>query len=735
MATGVSSNNHSGPDDGSLVVAQIRTPSTPFESDMNPVADFPFSGREEVVTVKDVENIVKTLSDCFSRFIETQRNYLETQNTTDTEDSSKNESTAAETQPSENTQSSSTASNDASNDSDLTEPAISDIIKSTLDEKNSFLRDDLQNSVNNLGNVIDTKLESISGKITENLLDSEDKNESSKNIANVNENDSKTEATFENSDGSFIDYISKIESNVDEVIEKNLNSITESINNSISIDTETVGVFREENKGILGDVDAAVNDVNLSIQKEDGIDGNDGTSNINDTEDVEESADGNFVIGEMVEGVKGYLDELTDDIKTMFQTETPGEPPVDFVRSGAKDGSELLALFRAESGDIEKKIGGLVDDGVAKSMLEVAAQTSMMQANAAETINGLSTMMYSGFNEKFGDVIQWIQDTQGRPITTESESSSAGTVSNIVENGTPSDMESEVPDDVLHVATMAESMGESDKNASTATSSSNDAENTAMDSYGGIGDFINGAISSVKSLFEKTVGTIKQNSGDDAKQNSNTSLTVVTQSEENNNEASTTAVVTDAPTTANIDLTDDIEDIAAENDDYFESISEMMETANDEMYKYIDRHEDSMDDMLSGFSDGMSLFDNIDKTNDETDVVDDIDEILEQYFDENADVLNGEMASSMAKGAVDDEKNTEASKASAANSGISENEGENNKQTGQDGLMGAVLENRSVAINGFDKIEKLLTNGKSTSATQMIYTNTHDGAYEVERIR
>ena len=176
--------NGAGTQNGqSMVVGQIRTPPTPFDSDMNPLYNFQFSGSEKVVTVKDVEEIVSAIKESFSRFIETQRSYLDAMNQSKTVESAQSEDSGKNSGNSDDSGSyaydsknvDAGSSSGDSRENGLTNPPVSDIIQEhPLEDGPSF--EGIQSSLDGIKDDLSSAFEGFSDEITEKLLEGPDEN-------------------------------------------------------------------------------------------------------------------------------------------------------------------------------------------------------------------------------------------------------------------------------------------------------------------------------------------------------------------------------------------------------------------------------------------------------------------------------------------------------------------------------------------------------------------------------
>lgn len=144
-----------------------------YKYNPNPVGDFQFSGREDVVTVKDIEEIVKSVRDCFEHFIEVQRSYLDRRSQTSNDSSSSEEG---------NDGSSTTSTSDSSG---LTERTNFDIIKEELSKDITSSKEDILKSISDIHTDISTKIENTTVDISEKLIKNNEKEENSSYLDSV----------------------------------------------------------------------------------------------------------------------------------------------------------------------------------------------------------------------------------------------------------------------------------------------------------------------------------------------------------------------------------------------------------------------------------------------------------------------------------------------------------------------------------------------------------------------
>ena len=416
MADGNTSNgtaNTASQDDQSMVVAQVRTPSTPFNSDMNPLSDFHFSDREEVVTVKDVEEIVSAVKDSFSKFIETQRSYLDRMNS---QTSTSNQSPSTSDTKTESVAESSKKEDDSSKNDDsnsgLTEAAISDIIQEFSEEINSSKNEILEN-ISDLKTSIQTKEDSIQNAISEKLIESnEDKDEN----GSIEKDQFLNESSSNDSTMSFVEFMSSSFSNIKESVSNVFSSLFENVNDKFnSIKNEVSNTDEETGSSILlpstfTDTENVKIDELNENQENEPIEENDFSSNdfesygreltsrlddffLNFDKDSENS---NVDVKSSNEisistDSNGYFEEFKANQVSM----------IDVVN----ETNEFVKSLVLDIDDIATSISGLENGGLAKSIVDMMVQDSSIELMISGTFDEISTSLVKNIDSRFGEVI------------------------------------------------------------------------------------------------------------------------------------------------------------------------------------------------------------------------------------------------------------------------------------------------------------------------------------------
>ena len=431
MAIGFSSDSsnggNSGHDDGSLTVAQIRAPSTPFSSDTDPFNDFHFSGREDVVTVKDVEEIVEAVKSSFAKFIEVQRSYLDRQQSSDfsSTDSSESknslsaESTKTSSQPSNSVEN---FDEDDSSSNGLTEAAVSDIIEA-VSEKNDLINAEIQDSIVDLKNGITSKLDSISNEISEKLIESsssENEDRNQKNQPSLTAANSSIGISANDMFMSFVEFIT----GSNERIENKIDGFQESLNLIIDNQKNIENSGFPSNKKIAfadsqSTISTEVNTVDIVGQENKGISGHDN--------DIKENVQNTHENESLVSKIGDYFDSLFSDIDKIFSSNDLSNEENNESQSSTysesslydviNENNRLIKILKTNIDGISKSIGIISNDGIAKSMLEMMVQNSMIQMVASNTVEGMTSMMSKRIDEKFGDIIRTINESNKASLT------------------------------------------------------------------------------------------------------------------------------------------------------------------------------------------------------------------------------------------------------------------------------------------------------------------------------
>ena len=419
MADGTTSNsNEAAQNDGSIQVAQIRAPSTPFNSDINPLYDFQFSGREEVVTVKDVEGIVSAVRDSFSKFIETQRSYLDRMN------AQSESSSASSERSSEGNSEALKKDNEQSKNEDygssLTEADISDKIKEFSEEINSS-KDDTINSISELSSSIQINVDSIKNSIADKLVESNEEQSNGENETDIEKTD---EMSLEDYTMSFVDFMSSSLPEMEDELYRRFSPIFEDFENEL-LDKKTV-VDEDESS----EVDSAVNQSPIGIDdiKIDGLD--EGFENADDVQDDygnEDESEFERYGRELTSSIDDLLSDI-EDISLGIGSEDENdynynEVEIDSNPENQDEGRKSLydvvydmnGIVRnlvLDVNQISKFISGLSNDGVAKSIVDMLVQDSSMELMISKTFNGIGKSIVERIESNFGDVIEHLRDIE-----------------------------------------------------------------------------------------------------------------------------------------------------------------------------------------------------------------------------------------------------------------------------------------------------------------------------------
>lgn len=333
MANGNDNGNETGGQ--GVLNAQIYSDSTakyPFEP--NPVGNFVFSGREDVVTVKDIEEIVKTIRDCFENFINIQRSYLDRQSQTITNDGSSSSDTTDGAD--------SSTSTNQSNSSGLTEQADFDIIKKEISKDISSSKDEILKNFSDIYTDISSKIENNTVNISEKLIESSNENINDEYI------------------NSFIEYMS---STIDDV----KNEITD-----IASSKEPL----EQSALINGSVEVVETPLKDNSTLESGNDVN--------VEEIEE-IDGEKLIYQISENINEQLDEQMDNNKKSLFDKI-GEEMAAIGNSFTDLGNRILNSLTV----------GL--ENLTKNATDMFIQDSSIQMMANGTVEGITEPVLSNVN-------------------------------------------------------------------------------------------------------------------------------------------------------------------------------------------------------------------------------------------------------------------------------------------------------------------------------------------------
>lgn len=402
----------SGIDDGSLTVAKVRAPSTPFDSDTNPLSNFRFKESDEIVTIKNVEEIVKAVKDSFSRFIETQRNYAARESSNSSESSSSSKSNDEDSQKNEQTVSSAENDKDGEsnkNKNELTEAVNSDIMKAASEENQFSQSNEILNSLDIFKDETNSTLKSFYDDISDKLINSVEKDE---NELDIIEQNSIQEENKENKkpidyDSSFIDYIissvEKIENNIDglfDYVEEISEKITE---NSVSFESKD-NILQEDN--IVSDYGK----INNIVENKDilGLDNENGLKNafFEDFDSLFEEIDEN------IENLS-ELSKKTDENDISFENNENLEntEQTRSIYDAINEIMETSKTLQIGMDDVTMMLSGMTSDGLAESIVESMVQGSMIQMIADETVDGISSSLTDIVKEQLGESITLLKDS------------------------------------------------------------------------------------------------------------------------------------------------------------------------------------------------------------------------------------------------------------------------------------------------------------------------------------
>jgi len=775
MAIGFSSNSSnggdSGHDDGSLTVAQIRAPSTPFSSDTDPFNDFHFSGREDVVTVKDVEEIVEAVKSSFAKFIEVQRSYLDRQQSSDT--SSADSSESKNSSSAESSQASSQPSNSVENDDEdgssskgLTEAAVSDIIEA-VSEKNDLINAEIQDSIADLKNGITSRLDSISNEISEKLIESSSINEDrdQNNPPSSTAVNSSMEISANDMFMSFVEFMTgsneRIENKVDG-LQESLNSIADNQRNveksgsssnkkitsadsqsTISTEVNPVDIVGQENKGILGRAD-----------------------------DTEENPQNTQENESLVGKIGDYFDSLFSDIGKMFSSNDltneennesqPSMSSESSLSDVVNENNRLIKILKTDIDGMSKSIGLISNDGIAKSMVEMMVQNSMIQMIASNTVEGMTSMMSKRIDEKFGDIIRTINESNRISLTDkisdlEVSSSSINSNSETSKNGESSrqtvdneniktgkletvnitkNNESSILNKNEISGSQSYSVGNGVDSNSNKESENNSSNGEVESKKNGILGFIEDAFDSFISLFKTETTKRDENSKteDTILQSTVVAPIVEDNSSERKNASSIKTEISEedlkSSISANLGVYSDSESL--------ENVIQRAELNNENFLKIFDESYSYSEELLANFQE---LVDGFKKNDSEVEGATQLgnvnaQDLLNYYLSERESRIEemSRMNAVIADDSAEKEKKEQTVIDESSNSS-KKSDNENGKDVSDGNTVEEVLENRKIMIERFDRLETSLQSSSSfMPSTQMIYMPMKDNRFEVDRI-
>lgn len=394
MADGNNTSSNMG--DGSVVVGQVRAPSTPFNSDMNPLSEFRFSGREESVTVKDVESIVMAVKESFAKFIETQRSYLDRLN--DVESDKKKSTEDSDYQDDSNAENVTSATN---SDGSLTKADDSDIIKE-ISEKSFSSTDELRNSINV---DISSKMDSIGEQIIDKLLEKDEsvEEEESKYISDESRNGYQL---------TLLDMMNSSVSSMNDRISGILKEFKD--NNEISEETTSNPTMEETWEKPIAPIERELEKMSFH--------------EIDDT--TTDSASNDEELENLVYGIRNSIYEmLEDESEDIDETERSDKFDMyddyfDDIENRQVSLSDLFAenenvakQLAIGMNDIVAEITEFASGGLLKSMVEMYLQDSSMEIMAYGNIDEMGKMLLSNMNENFVDIIDNLRKMENDRIS------------------------------------------------------------------------------------------------------------------------------------------------------------------------------------------------------------------------------------------------------------------------------------------------------------------------------
>lgn len=788
MAIGFSSDSsnggNSGHDDGSLTVAQIRAPSTPFSSDTDPFNDFHFSGREDVVTVKDVEEIVEAVKSSFAKFIEVQRSYLDRQQSSDS--SSTDSSESKNSSSAESTQTSSQPSNSVENfDEDgslsngLTEAAVSDIIEA-VSKKNDLINAEIQDSIVDLKNGITSKLDSISNEISEKLIESSSENEdrNQKNQPSLTAANSSMEISANDMFMSFVEFMTGSNERIENKIDGFQESLNLIINNQKNIENSA---FSSNKKNAFADsqstISTEVNTVDIVGQENKGISGHDN--------DIEENVQNTHENESLVSKIGDYFDSLFSDIDKIFfsndlsNEENNKSQSLTYSESSLSDvvneNNRLIKILKTDIDGMSKSIGIISNDGIAKSMVEMMVQNSMIQMVASNTVEGMTSIMSKRIDEKFGDIIRTINESNKASLTdkTSDNKVSSFTDSNSVISKNDESSEQSANDgsiktgkpETVDISKNGESaiLNKSETSGSQSPSvgngvDSNSKKESEKHSYSGeaeskkngIFGFIEDAFDNFISLFKTE--TTKKDENSKIVNSSNSVSFSKPKTEETILQPTVVAPVveyssSESKNTSSIKTEISKEDLKSSISTNLgvysdsESLEKAIQRAglnNENVLRILDESYSDSEALLANFQE---LVDGFKKNDSEVEGATQLgnvnaQDLLNYYLsgrESRIEEMN-RMNAAIAAASAEKEKKEQSGIGESSNSS-KKSANENEKETSDGNTVEKVLENRKIMIERFDRLEtSLQSSSSSMPSTQTIYMPMPDNRFEVDRI-
>ena len=785
MAIGFSSDStNGGADDGSLTVAQIHAPSTPFSSDTDPFNDFHFSGREDVVTVKDVEEIVEAVKSSFAKFIEVQRSYLDRQQSSDS--SSTDSSESKNSSSAESTQTPSQPSNSVENDNEngsssngLTEAAVSDIIEA-ISEKNDLINAEIQDSIVDLKNGITSRLDSISNEISEKLIESsygnEDKDQ--KNSPSSTADNSSMGISANDMFMSFVEFMTSS----NERIENKVNDFQESLNSIIDSQKSIENFNSSSAKKIASNdfqstISTEVNSVDIIGQENKDISGHDNgiEKNFKNTQENEN----------LVSKIGDYFDSLFSDIGKIFssndlpneennesQSSMYGESSLSDV---VNENNNLIKILKTDIDGISKSIGIISNDGIAKSMVEMMVQNSMIQMIASNTVEGMTSMMSKRIDENFGDIIRTINESNkisltnkisdlevsssinSNSATSKNDESSRQTVDNEnIKTGKPETVniaknnESSILNKNETSGSQSSSVGNGVDSNSKKETENNSSNGEVESKKNGLFGFIEDAFDSFISLFKTETTKRDENSktnnyanyGSFSKPKIEETIlqpTVVApvvedNSSESKNESSIKTEISEEDLKSSIST-----NFGVYSDS--ESLEKVIQRAglnNENVLRILDESYSDSEALLANFQE---MIDGFKKNDNEVEGATQLGnvnarDLLNYYLsgrESRIEEMN-RMNAAIAAASAEKEKK-EQTRIDESSDSSKKSANENGKETSDGNTVEEVLENRKIMIERFDRLEtSLQSSSPSMPSTQTIYMPIPDTKFEVNRI-
>lgn len=724
-ATGFTSDSTVGYDDGSLTVAQVRTPSTPFNSDMNPYADFQFSGSEEVVTVKKVEEIVTAVRDSFNRFIETQRDYLSKSQASTEKNASTAESESA--QPSSTTSTESTVEKDSSETESLTEARVYDIIKATDTEKSFSEISDINGSLDELNKGLSDKIDEFSNKISEKLIKTSDEESQDLLKTPLYESPEASESKYQ----TLLDYITesseKTKTDIERLTqEKEKPSLERVIDGYDSSDID-IG----NKPGLIEALEG--NTAEMDISK--GLSGLD-TAEENEIPSPQE--DNVDIVNRLEERFDGFYDDFEDIFnKNNEETESNEEMsnyeilPPSSLEELFEENNQILESLRSGADALTKDASGYSTEGMASSMMEMMLQNSFVESIASNTADKISASLSETIKTEFGNVIKELgnkENQQEQPSLpnmfeeNDVEEMEEGNTNGFTDNNINDEINTEKTEtvDISDLFERLETVDASDNNESIISETKEDiAVPNKTENNSGFLSSISNAFNSFTSLFSS-------------------------RNEEEKSEIATTSVVTEEEIEneelGNPILNNSIQSEIFENEIESPSMSQLMDRIlanNNEMNDMIESALSKSNETLDEMSRNIEPEENPFGTNTKIDESGFIsDDFLNEYIPEQStEPSTGERMSIRLADNGANEMDIHEIEINETNGSVTETNESLLDKSDISALSEDIMESRRINGERFDRIETMLKDmpKTSTSNTSVVASSPQDD-FMVERI-